>query len=410
MRRGLAALMFAATVGLVTLSQPPQRAAAQPPGPVAETFRTPDGVELHALFHATQKTPGVAPVVVFMYPPGPDRDMTKGDWGSLAKKLNEEGDHVLQFDWRGHGKSTSIKDKDKFWKNLYLNQYNANGVNVGLNGNIKSAPRNPPVPNVPIKNDIFYKDLVALNPKAPEKYMAAYVNDLAGVRFYLDTKNDNKELNSSSIYIVGAGDAAALGMAWMTAEWNRPAVFPNVSLLGVGVPTYEYVPQRLFGEFAEAGADFGGAVWLTAARPERFPLGRMQQWIAPGPNPPRGIMSAPKLRENNPMLFLFAEKDVNGTNSGRAQSEVFYHQILVAEPKKGSALEKLEQTFIKDVKGADGMLQGVKLLGQNATLKTEDTIVQYFAAIQKVRAKYPSKARKYEASYFIDVRYLGLAP
>ena len=48
---------------------------------------------------------GLLPVIVLMYAPGPDRDMTKGEWGGLAKELKKAGYHVFQFDWRGHGKS-----------------------------------------------------------------------------------------------------------------------------------------------------------------------------------------------------------------------------------------------------------------------------------------------------------------
>ena len=69
----------------------------------------------------------------------------------------------------------------------------------------------------------------------------------------------------------------------------------------------------------------------------------------------------------------------------------------------------LDQTFIKEVKGGN-QLAGVKLLGDNANLKTEDTIIQFLAAIQKQRAKLPSKSRKYDTPYFIDTRYFGLNP
>src|SRR4029079_19809334 len=132
---------------------------------------------------------------------------------------------------------TSIKDKQKFWGNAYTGLGGAN-----FNGYIKGAPRAPLNPNVPLKNDIFFKDLG----NNATKYMPAYLNDLAAVRLHLDTKNDNKELNTSSIYIVGERDAAALGMAWLTAEWNRPAVFPNETMRG-GAPTYEWIPQRIVG-------------------------------------------------------------------------------------------------------------------------------------------------------------------
>jgi len=389
MRRWMVApLVLAASVGLTTLE--PRLATAQPAGmPVAETFRTPDGVELHGLFHATAKTPNTAPVVVFMYPPGPDRDMTKGDWKDLAKALNNEGYHVLQFDWRGHGKSVTIRDKAKFWNNPYLN-----GA-PGFNSYIKGGP-----PKMPLKNDLAYKDLTQA-----AKYTPAYLNDLAAVRMYLDTKNDNKELNASSIYVVGAGDAAGLGFAWLTAEWNRPAVMPNIQLLGIGATGYEFVPQPLRGAFDEAGADFGAAVWLTATRPSALPAPVVQKWVA---NKQLGA----KMRENTPMLFLYAEKDNDASAlSGKKQSEFFFNEVLVADPKKAKALnlDVPDQTFIKDVKGGE-KLQGVKLLGQNTTLKTEDTIVQYFAAIQKVRQKLPSKARKYDTPYYIDVRYYDLRP
>jgi hypothetical protein len=384
MRRWMAApLVLAPAVWLTTLGMP--SALAQPAEPTKETFRTPDGMELHGLFHPTSKNANTAPVVVFMYAPGADRDMTKGDWGTLAKKLNEEGLHVFQFDWRGHGKSTSIKDKDKFWKNQYLN-----GGNSNFNVYIKGGP-----PVMPLKNDLSVKDITN-----PARFLPAYINDLAGVRLYLDTKNDNKELNSSSIYVVGTEEAAGLGMAWMTSEWKRPAVMPTVNLLGLNVANYEYVPQRLTGTFDEAGADFGGAVWLTATRPISMPAPTIQKWISN-----RDI--APKLRDNTPMLFLFGEKDA----TGKRASEFFFREVLVADPTlaKRQNLEVPEQTFIKDVKGGE-QLKGLKLLGQNATLKTEDTIIQYFSALQKVRQKLPSKTRDWKAPYYIDVRYFGLAP
>ena len=139
MRRWMAApLVIVAAVGLIPTGT--QRASAQPKGgPIAETFQTADGVELNGLFHpatvpAEQKASDL-PVVVFVYPPGADRDMTKGDWGGLTEKLNDAGYHVFQFDWRGHGKSTSIKDKQKFWGNAYLNKPGG-----GFNAYIKGGP------------------------------------------------------------------------------------------------------------------------------------------------------------------------------------------------------------------------------------------------------------------------------
>ena len=256
MRRWLAPVVLFAAIGLASVSAP--RAAAQPPAPEEESFLTADGVQLKGVFHATDKTPGASPVVILLYPPGPDRDMTKGDWVGLAKTLNANGYHVFRFDWRGHGKSTDIKDPRKFWENPYLN-----GGSPNFNSHIKGAGKKP------LKNDLSYKDLT----KA-DKYFPAYLNDLAAVRVHLDTKNDNKSVNTSSIYLIGAGDAATLGMAWLAAEWQRPGVFPNPGLLGVNVPGYEFVPQQLNvggGAFPpEGGQDVSGAVW---AQPESPHLG-----------------------------------------------------------------------------------------------------------------------------------------
>ena len=381
MRRWFAApLVFVAAAALAFVGAPP--AAAQPPAPEEESFLTADGVQLKGVFHATDKTPGTAPVVILMYPPGPDRDMTKGDWAGLAKALNAQGYHAFRFDWRGHGKSTDIKDTDKFWRNTYLN--GANNFNAGIKG---GGPLKKP-----LKSELSFKDL-----SKPEKYFPAYLNDLAAVRLHLDTKNDNKAVNTSSIYLVGAGDAAALGMAWLAAEWKRPAVFPAPGLLGFNVPGYEFVPQALNGAFpSEGGQDVSGAVWLSPTRPAAVPDRVAKGWVT---------AFAPKIRENNPMLFLHGEKDA----AGKKGAEYFYNEVLVAEPRKGSGFSKIDQTFMKEVKGT-AELSGVKLLGSGNPKKTDEVILDFLGAIQKERAKVPSKARGYSNPYFIDLRFFGFNP
>lgn len=385
----VAPLLFAAALGLTESAAP--RAAAQPKdGPTPETFKTVDGVELHGLFHATLKNPTTAPVVVLMYPPAttPDAvklnlDMTKGDWGALAKKLTDNGYHVYQFDWRGHGKSTVIKDAEKFWKTTYLN-----GTG-GANSYIKGGPGKP------LKTVLSTKDLTN-----PAKYLPAYVLDLAALRYHLDTKNDSRELNTSSIYMVGAEEAVGLGLAWLAVEWKRPAVKPGDNALAIGgaagAVTYDFVGQGIRGEYEEAGPDFAGAVWLSPARPAALSESLIKDWFS-------NKVYAPKARDNTPMLFLHAEKD----SAGKRQADFFYNEVLVANPRKGTTLAPLRQTFNEPVKGAE-MLKGVKLLGNNATLKTEDTIFQFLSAIQKERQQTASKLRKFENRYGVDLSYFRL--
>jgi len=389
MRRWLVApLVFAAAVALTAGSTTPTAFAqdkkkAVYPDPEQETVTTADGVKLRGLFHKSD-SPNAAkngdPVVILLYAPGPGKDMTKGDWAGLAYRLNQEGYHVFRFDWRGHGKSTDIADVKKFWQTC---SWSAPVNNKYITG----AAKSPPKATLSIEKDF--------GPQAAKmaNYYPVFVNDLAAVRLHLDQKNDNGTINTSSVYLVGAGDATALGMMWITSEWLRPAVMPGANQLGLGVPRYEYVPQRLLGGLAtEAGETIAGAVWLTPSHPRGGPMGNDQTirgWTA---------KLAPKLRDLNPMLFVYGDQDKAGEGSAR----FYYETVLVAEPR-GSSLKKLEQTFIRPV--ANTKLSGVALLGNNAELKVEDKMVEYLNAIQKERSKITKKQRQFTDPYAIDIRH-----
>lgn len=378
MRRWMAApLVFAAAAALTLTGETPEAIAQDKPAPpVEETVRTADGVELKGLFHRSAKGDATSPVVILLYAPGADRNMTKGDWEGLANRLNVEGYHVFRFDWRGHGKSTDIKDVLKFWQNPVTGPAN--------NKYVKGAGKKP------LKNDLFVaKDLPG---EALNKYYPVFVNDLAAVRAHIDQKNDLGELNSSSVYLVGAGDAAALGMLWMTAEWHRPAVHP-VLIAGA---TYDVVPYAGVNVTTEAGETVAGAAWLSPSRPGAMSNTAVKAWVS---------KYSLRMRDNNPMLFLYGDKDTKA----KAQSEFFFDECLVAKGNTQLGLKKLEQTFLKPVDKA-GTLNGVALLGNNAMLQTEDTIVKFLAAIQKERAKITRKPRNYANPYYIDLRYFGVAP
>lgn len=369
MRRWMAApLVFAAALAVALYADAPPARANEP---VEETFLTADGVRLKGLFHkATKNTDkqGGA-VVVLLYSPGGDRTMTKGAWDGLADRLNDEGFHVFRFDWRGHGKSTDIQDPQAFWKNPVTGPWN--------NKYIKGANKKP------VKNE--------LNAKADVKaqYFPVYVNDLAAARTYLDQKNDNGEVNTSSIYLIGAGDAATLGMMWLAGEWARPAVHPQL----LGTNQYEIVPSTPVTNNLEAGKDVAGAIWLSGAKSQVIPERAARDWVS----------RAPRLRDNNPMLLLYGDKDQAAQQAGK----MFFDEVLVAKGNKAVGVKPLEQTFLTPVAGAKS-LSGVALLGQNAQLQTEDTIAKYLAARQKDRATITRKARSYITPYYFDLRYFGL--
>ena len=223
------------------------------------------------------------------------------------------------------------------------------------------------------------------------RYLPVYVNDLAAVRLHLDQKNDQNEVNTSSIYLVGAGDTAALGMMWLTAEWARPGVAP---MLPNGLQ-YKCVPQSTqFPPDPPAGADIAGAVWLSADRPTSIPEATMKAW-------PR---SPGKLRDNNKMLFLYGADDA----AAEHDAEAYFHKVLVAEGNR--EMRSVEQTFLFPV--AKTRLNGMNLLGQYGRRidpLPEETVLEYLAARQKDRVTMVRKTRNYVTPYYVDVNYyLGL--
>ncbi len=386
MRRYFAATrLFGAIVVLLLIAE--SQAQAQAIDPAEETFQTADGIQLHGLFHASAKNPATDPVVILLYPPGKDNNMNKGDWKGLATTLSKQGYNVFRFDWRGHGKSTTITDPSRFW-NLQepTDLFPPNPWSGPWNNS--RLILNAPGPGIrKIKNDLYFKDL-----RNPLRYAPTYLLDLAAARQHLDTKNDNGSVNTSSIYLIGSDWAATLGIAWLTTEWNRPAFAPTPNQLAFpgpgGFPTYKYVPQPLAGGMPNelGGGDISGAVWLSASRPVSINERLLKSWIS----------GTPKLRENNPMLFLYGAKD----HKAEAQAEFFVDEVFVAKPSPNSSLTKLEQTRHMEVKTGEG-LSGVALLGANAG--TEDTILLYLAAIQKNRAKLIRKNRGFTAPWSIQL-------
>lgn len=384
MRRWMAApALFAALAVLAFTGDTPQ-AQAQPAPPIDETFLTADGVKLHGLFHRSGKAREGNPVALLMYAPGPDKNMTKGDWDGLAKRLNEEGFHVFRFDWRGHGKSTDISNPMDpidpfagFWTNRITGAAN--------NAYVKIANKKQ------VKNDLFVnKDFGGVPPTTLGKYFPVFVQDLAAVRLHLDQKNDEGVLNTSSIYVIGEKDTAALGLLWLTAEWNRPAVAPT---LGAGAQ-YKVIPTQGIVVDPPAGADIAACIWLSASRPSNTPslTDRIyKNWI----------LNTLKIRDNNPMLFLYGPEDKSGGGAVN-QAKFYFDEVLVAGGKKEMMLKPQEQTFHKPLADAKA-LNGVNLLGNNAMLKTEDTLVQYIAARHKDRESMVRKERKYVTPYYVNL-------
>jgi pimeloyl-ACP methyl ester carboxylesterase len=294
-------------------------------------------------------------VVVLLYPPGAGRSLGSSEaWVGITKSLLAAGFHVFRFDWRGHGKSTDIEDTEQFW--------NLKGTNT--NTGFWNAKHVRGLKDKPIKNKLSVKT------DFDSKYYPVYVNDLAAVRMHLDAKNDKRTINTSSLYLIGAGDTAMLGFLWMTAEWRRGAV-------------------RGDGMRNPAGVDLAGAIWLSGTRNPAISTKLFESWKP----------LASKLRDRNPMLFLHGESDFKGA----AEAKYFVDSYLVAKGSK--SLNPLEQTFLTPIKGTDA--NGVALLSAD---DTEDTILQYMKARQKDRASVDWKERKFTNPYFVDLKPFYLVP
>jgi pimeloyl-ACP methyl ester carboxylesterase len=378
-----APLLFAALFALAL--DPPPADAQTAVKPTEESFKTADGVRLKGLFHKSPNggKQGDA-VVMLLYPPGgvglPERSMLKGNWDPLIDKLTEEGFHVFRFDWRGHGGSTDIVDPlgdnmpiggvlySGFFTNGITGSWNQKFVKDG------SKAKKP--------NEIKVKGGGITGPG----YFPVYVNDLAAARLHLDQKNDNNEVNTSSVYVIGAGDTATLGMLWISSEWQRPATHP---MLPAGLQ-YLITPMRGIVVNPPAGADVAGAVWLSASRPASAGINdaMIKGWAK----------SSIKLRDNNKMLFLYGKDDA----AADRDSKFFFDQVLVAGGNKAAGLAQVEQTFRVDV--GKTKLSGVDMLGSK-DVNAEVKIVDYLKARQKDRVNMVRKNRNYISPYYVDVNY-----
>jgi pimeloyl-ACP methyl ester carboxylesterase len=212
-------------------------------------FETVDEVELHGTFYPSGQ--GMkAPCVVLLH------DLSGNaagwnEWASLTTKLRKNGFAVLQFDFRGYGKSATVRPA--FWK----------------------APDNSKIRGASLhKSEIDHRDF-------PASYLPVLTNDIAAARRFLDEKNDAKQCNTRNLILIGAQEGATLGSLWLATEWQRRPPRQN----GLNLPPY--------------GEDVAAAVWLSILPTmghSRRPEFRVDKWLGP-------------LRDRTPMFFLYGEED-----------------------------------------------------------------------------------------------------
>jgi hypothetical protein len=180
---------------------------------------TSDGVTLRGNFLAGNKK---SPCVLLLHDLGELQH--EKHWRKFAEKLHKEGFAVLQFHFRGHGRSTEV-DPDLFWSPQ-------NSANRKF---IKSER----------KEEVEFA-------KFNSGYHQYLINDIAAAKSYLDRKNDAGECNSSNLILLANGKSGALAAAWINAEMNRYRILP---------PPFLGAPAQL-AEHPE-GANLLGAVFVN---------------------------------------------------------------------------------------------------------------------------------------------------
>jgi hypothetical protein len=335
--------MFRTRAWLVALlALAPIPASAQPKKIETKdvSFDSADGVELQGTLYKSAKG-GTSPVVMLLHSFGKDPNL--GDWKGLATTLAENGFNVLRFDFRGHGKSTVIGNPKAFW---------ADPVNAKYMPGL--ANKNP----LPKKLEI--KDVTA-----KPAYFPMVVNDIMAARVALDKMNDAGDVNTSSVYLIGSTDAATVGLLYMAAEWSRPQVVqPARNWPEIG-------PNLLPSNTDPAGKDIAGAIWLSAERHQSVDDKLLPKWVA--------LDCTLELRDKNPMLFLYGDKDKLKT--GVLTSRFFVNDVLVAKGDKAKRVDALKFTEYSPVKDTANV--GVNLLGNK--LGTEETILKYLETLEKDR-------------------------
>ncbi|HZZ80084.1 MAG TPA: hypothetical protein VFE62_16340 [Gemmataceae bacterium] len=156
---------------------------------VSVRLPTTDGVTLRGEFHPGTKK---SACVLLLHDLGEERH--EKQWQGFAKMLAAQGFAVLQFDFRGQGRSTEV-EPEVFWSNSYA----ANRRLVKNSGN---------------KEEIAFQSFSS-------SYHPYLINDIAAAKAFLDRKNDAGLCNSGNLIVISSGRSGALAAGWINAEMHR---------------------------------------------------------------------------------------------------------------------------------------------------------------------------------------------
>jgi alpha-beta hydrolase superfamily lysophospholipase len=311
------------------------------------SFETFDGVTISGTMYISPN-PKRDAVVILLH----SFDLKKGGssqqegWSKLAKELQNDGYHVLSFDFRGFGDSKKVSER--FWK------YQQNATMVP--GAVRRAE-------------------TIDHAKFNSAYLPYLINDIAAAKAYLDRRNDVREVNSSNVILIGAGEGAALGALWLKNESRRKR--------DLNMPPNPLIAGEL-GQWEVN--DIACAVWLT---------------INPGFSAPvrgfasRAIQEAGGKRHKVPMAFVYGKNDSKSAT--------------LADGYKKSISSSLGTKGLTGVHAVPGTnLAGNKLLGVDGTIQW--ILKDYLPPVMEARGNREQKDRKSEASQYWYVNPLSERP
>jgi hypothetical protein len=289
-------------------------------------------------------------------------------WEDTAQLCVSKGFNVLRFAFRGHGKSTEVIPGD-FW----LRPENSRNIKGGTS------------PNVVTKTTIKFTEF-------SNDYYPMLVQDIAAARYYLDTLNDGGTVNTSSVYLLGAGEAVNLGFLYMASEWSRERQKPNIPV----PPQYVSLARQLFPAAEAAGPDIAGAIWVGPTPSNAMPKRLLTLWCTQ----PATI----ELRSQTRMLFVTGQKDRQSTLFAKF---LFSDALLLdrTASANGTRLVKPDfVSFLREIKGSKAT--GIKLLGNN--LGTEKMIGDFLTEIEKDRGTKTRKTREWDKPLWINIHDYGV--
>ena len=334
-------------------------------------FKSADGVKLNGKFYPGR--PG-APVVLLLNsvtdvtPPSAwlelIRRLTAFEVDPETKLQKGGGYNVLSFDYRGFGKNNEVIPAE-FWANSVNQQLIAGGGNRAAQGTIDRK-------------------------RFAKGYVPMFAQDIAAARSAIDQMNDNGTVNASTIYVIGTGDAAGLGLFYLATEWLREGRKPNVAI----PPQYVSPRRNLFPNAEPAGRDYGGAVWLSPAIHPSLKVPFLKEAVL--------SPAAIEMRTETPMLFLYGAKDKKSLPVAKSLAG----EVLAAGSGAGTGakLQKAVQIFVRPVPDTDAT--GTNLL--DASLGTFTQIEEFLAQMDKDRKSRLRKPRDWDKPLIIDIRDYGL--